>query len=123
MFFPIVRRSTKTDHDEEGPDETKRESGGESEDDEDDKADEEHTLLMNFRHKFESTLREPGRMLIVKDLVIAFDPSSIYGQRAGFLKGLLVTVPLIDGGRSMHAAHITSWLQGALKGSKFEFVV
>ena len=57
-----------------------------------DEKDEEQNLLMNFRHKFEATLREPSRMLLVKDLLVTFDPSTVYGQRMGFLKGLLVTV-------------------------------
>lgn len=43
--------------------------------------------------RFEGSLREPSRMLQVKDLMISFNQASIYGQRAGFLKRLLVTAP------------------------------
>lgn len=80
-------RRAKPDPDDDGEEHAKEESESENEE-----KDEESNLLMNFRHKFESTLREPTRMLVVRDLMISFDPSSIYGQRSGFLKGLLVTV-------------------------------
>ena len=85
-FKHLLRRREK---DEPADDDSDGNQESEESDNED--KDEEHTLLMNFRHKFESTLREPARMLAVKDLVINFDPPSVYGQRAGFLKGLLVT--------------------------------
>lgn len=89
-----MRRSSKSEPEEEAlQEETKNESGEES--GEDGEKDEEHTLLMNFRHRFESTLREPARMLLVRDIMISFDPASIYGHRAGFLKGLLVTAPAL----------------------------
>ena len=52
---------------------------------------EEQGLLMEFRHKFESALRQPSRMLLVKDLMVTFDPSTLYGKREGFLKALMVT--------------------------------
>ena len=50
-------------------------------------------LLTDFQHKFEGALRESSRGLVVKDLMILFEGSSIYGRRAGFHKALMVTVP------------------------------
>lgn len=86
------RRSTKADPDGDEPADGTKEESEESGEEEGERG-EENTLLMNFRHRFEATLREANRMLTVKDLMISFEPSSIYGNRAGFLKGLLVTVP------------------------------
>lgn len=48
-------------------------------------------LLPDFEHKIQATLREPSRQLKVKDLIINFDPASIFGNRSGFLKGLMAT--------------------------------
>lgn len=65
-----------------------------NEDSEDEMAESrtEQDTLPDFQHKFEQQLRQPARNLKVKDLVITFDPATIYGRRSAFLKGLLVTV-------------------------------
>lgn len=54
-------------------------------------ADEEN-LLSTFQHRFEKDLRQPTRNLLVKDVMICFDPSTTYGRRAGSFKALMVTV-------------------------------
>ena len=71
------------------PDEEEFEAG-----DKDDDADgpgEETNLLTDFQYEFDSALRQPSRNLIVKDLMVMFDASTVYGRRAGFHKALLVT--------------------------------
>lgn len=49
-------------------------------------------MLPDFMHKFEANLREPSRQLAIKDMVINFDPTTVYGNRSGFLRGILATV-------------------------------
>ena len=82
------REKDEPDEDDDGGNDVKDDPDGESGDEQ----EEEQNLLKNFRHRFEMTLREPARNLQVKELILSFDPSSIYGQRSGFLKGLMVTV-------------------------------
>ncbi len=53
-------------------------------------------LLTDFQHKFEAALRQPNRGLLVKDLMVMFDNSTIYGRRAGIHKGLMVTATWIS---------------------------
>ena len=36
-------------------------------------------LLTDFQHKFEATLRQPNRGRLVKDLMVLFDNSTVYG--------------------------------------------
>lgn len=50
-------------------------------------------MLTDFQHKFEAALRQPSRGLLVKDLMVLFDNSTVYGRRAGFHKALMITVP------------------------------
>ena len=88
-IFLLRRAKQDPEDDQEDDDQVHAKHESDSEEEE---RDEEQSLLMNFRHKFEATLREPNRMLLVRDLMICFDQGSIYGQRSGFLKGLLVTV-------------------------------
>ena len=49
------------------------------------------SVLSDFQHSLEAELREPSRNLLVKDLMVAFDASTVYGNRAAFMKGLVVT--------------------------------
>ena len=49
-------------------------------------------MLPDSMHRFETTLREPSRQLAIKDMVINFDPTTVYGNRTGFLRGMLATV-------------------------------
>ena len=86
------------DDDDDDEDDAKKEEDVEG-DDENTAADEVTTsasgtlsALSDFQHSFESELRQPARNLVVKDLMIVFDPSSIYGNRSAFLKGMMVTV-------------------------------
>ncbi|CAK9017407.1 Uncharacterized protein SCF082_LOCUS13627 [Durusdinium trenchii] len=47
--------------------------------------------LSDFQYNFEAELRQPSRNLLVKDLMICFDPSTVYGNRAAFMKGMMIT--------------------------------
>lgn len=62
---------------------------------EDDTGHDEPKLLADYQHRLQQDLRQPSRSLLVKDLMICFQPDTIFGQRAGFLKALMVTVPCI----------------------------
>ena len=76
------------------PDSDDSDQGGDENNDEsrdEDGPSEEQQLLTEFRHRFEITLRQPARMLSVKDLLITFNVASTYGRRSGFLKSLMVT--------------------------------
>lgn len=101
---PIFQQSLgrKDAKDEKDEDDTKKEGETEEEDDEvkrevdgedDAEMHNDQDMLPDFQHKFEQQLRQPSRNLKVKEMVIAFDAASIYGRRAAFLKGLLITVP------------------------------
>ena len=92
-----MRKSKKEEKDEsEDEDEPMKEeddgTGPKEEDDEEQPSLGVTSALSDWQHAFESELRQPGRNLAVKDLVIAFDPSTIYGQRTAYMKGLVVTV-------------------------------
>ena len=50
-----------------------------------------NALLPDFEHKIQATLREPSRQLKVKDLIINFDPTSVFGHRLGYIKALMAT--------------------------------
>ena len=50
------------------------------------------TAVSIFQRKFEAELRETSRNLLVRDLMVCFDPASIFGRRQGFVKALMVTV-------------------------------
>lgn len=91
----MLRKETKNEddddddnHEDDDDDDVKNEES----DDEMAESRTEQDTLPDFQHKFEQQLRQPARNLKVKDLVIAFDPASIYGRRSAFLKGLLITV-------------------------------
>ena len=99
----IPKPDRKDTKDEEEEDEIAKEEPEEDENDEDmdvKQEDEEagpaepgeQDMLPDFQHRFEQQLRQSTRSLKVKDLIIAFESSSIYGRRSAFLKGLLVTV-------------------------------
>ena len=96
LFPHLPMRRAKGDPDGDDDDDGNDEHAKQESDSENEEKNEEQNLLMNFRFRFESTLREPNRMLVVRDLVVSFDPASIYGQRSGFLKGLLITVTLLQ---------------------------
>lgn len=51
-----------------------------------------NNALSDFQYNFEAELRQPARNLVVKDLMISFDPSTVYGNRYAFMKGLMITV-------------------------------
>jgi hypothetical protein len=61
------------------------------EDDEDDEDKSDAALLQEIRNKIEATLRQPCRNLTVKNIVVAFEASSVYGKREQFLPALIVT--------------------------------
>ena len=48
-------------------------------------------LLQELRHNIEATFRQPVRKLKVKNLVIAFDPETVFGKREQFLPALMIT--------------------------------
>ena len=48
-------------------------------------------LLQDLRHNIEATFRQPVRKLKVKNLVIAFDPETVFGKREQFLPALMIT--------------------------------
>ena len=92
-----MRKSKKEEKDEsDDEDEPMKEeddgTGPKEEDDEEQPSLGVTSALSDWQHAFESELRQPGRNLAVKDLVIAFDPSTIYAQRTAYMKGLVVTV-------------------------------
>ena len=70
------------------------EEGDEVEEDPDDDVGDEKSMVATFCHKIEATLRQPSRNLAVRELVLSFDPASVFGKRAGWLRGLILTVPL-----------------------------
>lgn len=84
-------QADEADENEDEPAQSEGEGGALDADDAGVSAD--ANLLTDFQHKFEGALREPSRGLVVKDLMILFEGSSIYGRRAGFHKALMVTVP------------------------------
>ena len=47
--------------------------------------------LSDFQYNFEAELRSPSRNLLVKDLMVCFDANTVYGNRAAFMKGIMVT--------------------------------
>ena len=49
-------------------------------------------LLHKWQSSFESKLRQPSRNLVVKDLVLSFDDTTVYGSRSAVLKALMVSV-------------------------------
>lgn len=55
----------------------------------------ESNLLTEFQYKFDQSLRQPSRGLLVKDLMILFDTETVYGRRTAFHKGLMVTAPCL----------------------------
>lgn len=94
------KSSGEKDEDDDSEDDHKKEEPEEDDDDDDTPMPDEMTApppgtmsaLSDFQHSFESELRQPARNLVLKDLMIVFDPSTIYGNRLAFQKGLMVTV-------------------------------
>lgn len=82
---------------EEDDDEDQAKAEEDGDDDDAMGIDDQHlpdsNLLNDFQYKFESSLRSSSRGLLVKDLVIHFDPESVYGRRVAFHKALMITVP------------------------------
>lgn len=67
-------------------------------------------LLASFEFGFAKELRQPTRQLLVKDVMLCFDPASIYGKRTAFHKALMVTEPWYNCGKM---ALLASWLAGS----------
>lgn len=53
-------------------------------------------LLPDFEHKIQATLREPPRQLKVKDLIVNFDPATVFGHRLGYMKALMATAACLS---------------------------
>lgn len=51
----------------------------------------EQGLLRELKHKIETTLSQPQRRLLVREVTFVFQPESIYGLRSGAVKGWIVT--------------------------------
>ena len=62
------------------------------EDDEDETPRDDAILLQDLRNSLEATFRQPTRKLRVKNMVIGFDPATVFGKREQFLPALLITV-------------------------------
>ena len=86
-----VKGESKRELDEKASD-----GEGEGQVDEDDPSQEEAKLLQAFCNKLETDFRQPARALTLKEVALAFDPDSIYGQRSGFAKALFVTAPRVS---------------------------
>ena len=61
------------------------------EDDAEDAPRDDAILLQDLRNSLEATFRQPTRKLRVKNMVIGFDPATVFGKREQFLPGLLIT--------------------------------
>ena len=70
---------------------TEEETSPPEEGEEDAGAGDDANLLTDFQYRFDWSLRMPSRNLCVKDLMLLWDPSTVYGRRAAFHKALLVT--------------------------------
>jgi len=98
LYIPAPREKDVKDESEGEADEGQDGPDQPEDDDADDDAFNSNSAsvdsngLQDFQYKFDSALRQPSRGLLVKDLMILFDGSSIYGRRAAFHKGLIVTV-------------------------------
>ena len=98
MIFILRKEEDDEDMKEEGGDDD-----GKQDDEADDDADPEgsgkyndkvdmQNLLHKWQSSFESKLRQPSRNLVVKDLILSFDDSTVYGNRSAVLKALMVSV-------------------------------
>ena len=83
MDDPADAPKEEPEHDEDAGDGDAGDGGGPS--------SAESALLSDWQYKFDSALRQSSRNLIVKDLMILFDNSTIYGKRTAFHKALLIT--------------------------------
>lgn len=98
LYIPAPREKDVKDESEGEADEGQDGPDQPEDDDADDDAFNSNSAsvdsngLQDFQYKFDSALRQPSRGLLVKDLMILFGGSSIYGRRAAFHKGLIVTV-------------------------------
>lgn len=93
-----LRRTKDEDDDEEDMNAAEEGEGNDEGEDNDlnfDLPTVESNLLTEFHYKFDQALRQPSRGLLVKDLMILFDPESVYGRRTAFHKGLMVTAPCL----------------------------
>ena len=61
----------------------------------------EQAGVRELRHKIESTFTQPKRRLHVKEVTFLFDESSVYGNRSGAMKGLLITSKATSGQPNM----------------------
>lgn len=103
MFWSFFLRKEEQDDDKDMKDEADDDDGenGEADDDaepegsdrgkQNDKVDMQN-LLHKWQSSFESKLRQPSRNLVVKDLVLSFDDTTVYGSRSAVLKALMVSV-------------------------------
>lgn len=91
--MPRIHRKAKKEDSDDDEDNEDENDGGEqhADDDVSGPAAPHQSALSDFLYNLEAELRQPSRNLVVKDLVLLFDPSTIYGQRAAFMKGLVVT--------------------------------
>lgn len=95
----MARKDTPQDDDVGFPmDDMKKEEGSgddgdDVEEDADDDGGDEKSMVAAFCHKIEATLRQPSRNLAVRELVLSFDQATVFGKRAGWLRGLILTVP------------------------------
>ena len=91
------RKPKKEEKDESEEDED--EANGEEDQENEGNAADEITLgsasttsaLSDFQHSIESELRAPSKCLVVKDLMVCFNPNTVYGNRQAFLKGMMLT--------------------------------
>lgn len=98
-----LRKDDDDDNMKDEEDSVKQDFGDESEDDNaedggvtasgqsDGRADMQNLLYL-WQHSFEKQLRQQNKGLCVKDLILTFDPETVYGQRKAFLKGMMITV-------------------------------
>ncbi len=89
-------RKIKKEEKEESEDEGEQEEAGDGEDEGEDDSMPTTNALKDFQHAFESELRQPSRNLVVKDLMLLFNPASVYGNRAAFMKGIMVTAACLN---------------------------
>ena len=100
MVHHMQLRQTKDEDDDEEEDMNAAEDGEGNDEGEDtdlnfDLPTVESNLLTEFQYKFDQSLRQPSRGLLVKDLMILFDADSVYGRRTAFHKALMVTAPCL----------------------------
>jgi len=83
--------SVKQDFGDESEDDNAEDGGVTASGQSDGRADMQNLLYL-WQHSFEKQLRQQNKGLRVKDLILTFDPETVYGQRKAFLKGMMITV-------------------------------